>query len=1338
MQLNPYTVEQQLYRRAMKEKGVRPVRIDYRQASPPKTAAAQDSQDQEYQAPPSPERPRRPRERRPSEPEENGYDMVEAVRLAGLRRALKEASKRQKLTQDYSKKSKIASSPRVPRDAQPPIHQQEAGDIYDFTGSDSTATPLGPPNIRRPPSPTKAPGISNPGHDVMESYFNEPLNLDTEMHGVSATTQPPRPRSISIDSTASSHRTAVPHDGPDSGGSSAEDPSQETLISGDGRSKVVRQYKKRGTRGVLPASYKRIVGEASGNKNRDDNHRRIRGSSTPPPEDRRPGVARAKISSRAREPAVQDLFPQDDSDSGDEPQILGAAPPKPKGKQPARPKIYDLTGDDDIPEDNRIDYGLPPPERRRSNVHKAKRKAKLPGAPTKAPKRVRQGSPSRRGPRKPARPRLGIVEAVAYHKSVENKPLPTFVKVGARSALERRGRGKGSPSGKLFVLHEAEDTQDVLEELRKWRNGELPFGRDETVSHPDQPRYSQPRLPSPQRYGNSESSHRLAARAPSHRKAPPRVKRGQTKLLNFDFQRQKASEKRGRPNQPPPRPLAVVPVRDGFMTHRPVHRPQPAQFEREVPVSQRPRPTGIDDVYQNAWQRKRDLKKTQPSYSLQPVPPQARPTIRTSAPVVETSRSAQAPRIRKRAAKRVDIDIVERRQPPQQDLVVDDGEILDIVMVDDNSAKLQLTGLHPFGSKYSLNFDTLPLKNGTKFNAETFIGKGCLAVALKTPPSRFTTSSQGATYSIGGRSLSWGAYVDSVGTDFEAIMGLISDTAEKRPEGSDSEQSVGLDFVDQVYGFYGFVIKYISETLSFHDPRDVVSFSQRFLQSIENCCGRLSLGFSGPSDIEMIRKMNTRLVLQSNAFCMVMASQIFKLCSESPNVKDLGLPKTVRKIGRELLSRLLRCGVDKVRTCYDDQRRWDQFRRGIAWGSMGAPEADSDPVTADRMKRESQYYLVELWVVAIQTLNSTEAGEVSFWGILNEELHIDRVDKSCDVKVFERLWRNIFTLLPLHQFDESGVARPVNDERPLAENWAAVKVIAERPLQVYNSSKGGHFGTINDYIRMVYARCYHLITKWSWTNSDSLIPTLVKFFSDNGLANLNNEDDTGSPDFLLNLDKNPSTNLLPSDRCFHILLKVIVVGLRNMKATTAIERKKILRFVYRLLPIHGRQYLKEDPLRIDDLTALRNHHYLMETLYWAPPPECRPPLEYLRKTVDPETSHLKACDVSVRAWSNLVRFQLHSGESLEPLKEFMNWFDNLATATLDQYLNVRSEAEKQFKIAKQQQDSNLSDEDLEENIRINQKHLEALLNDLVKSLCNALASIPGQIPSAIVLLTQSK
>ena len=127
------------------------------------------------------------------------------------------------------------------------------------------------------------------------------------------------------------------------------------------------------------------------------------------------------------------------------------------------------------------------------------------------------------------------------------------------------------------------------------------------------------------------------------------------------------------------------------------------------------------------------------------------------------------------------------------------------------------------------------------------------------------------------------------------------------------------------------------------------------------------------------------------------------------------------------------------------------------------------------------------------------------------------------------------------------------------------------------------------------------------------------------------------------------------------------------------RQKDIRNLVARTLPNHDRQYNKEDTIHQHDLAALRNHHDLLCTLFWAAPPELRPGVHLIEKLVSPEHSHKEACLINLRAWGQLATFMIASGEIGTGYRPFISWLNNIFQHLLDQYLSAASDIEQQFK-----------------------------------------------------------
>jgi len=1123
-------------------------------------------------------------------------------------------------------------------------------------------------------------------------------------------------------------------------------PEESIASESEDESQEVRRLQRR-TAGVLPASWWKL--DKRQHPSSANGPRRDRRSLTPTRDPTpRPGVARARITSRPRSP-VGDVFPfSDDSDDSSgpaniQPQVLPSGRPRLLHRQ-HQIEVIEI---DDVIEDDRIDRMLPVAQRNRGLT---KRKQKDQNGPFQAPQDVGASGPStarnfgsglhlqqpritnhigtkrKSKKRKPKAPQLGIIDSVRHHR-VSNPEIspPTFLKVATRSARERRSKGRQSPSKKVFQLDTVADTQEVQSILREWREGTIAIRAHD--SSDGDPASDAPPTGSLSPTIDERPAGVLgldlglsSAGASASRRPRPR----QTTLTNIMRTRPLLSRVnnayRSRQKSQKRLNVTAVPTRQNTVTHRPFFMPELAQFEREEPpgvVAARLRKTSrqgqrlnLAGLLRTTARRHRNLGRfmdDEDLISLPPVLPSG--PVLALAPIpkaVKPSRSR-----RKRTPTRIDAETIERRQPPPEDrIIADDAEIESISEPAPSTTlgdKPVLIGLLPYGSKYTLSFDTTPLKPGTIFSSETFVGNGGLSKALNTKLQAFNHSS---SFRFGDKLVRWGVYEDSMAAEFESIMQDISEFVERaHEECGDVEAHM---WASRAYSFYVFFSNYLCQVVSFSDSIDLMSFGQRILQAINTSCDQ-ALPVLGGSTPLSLSNAPTRLALQLHVFSLLFAFQVYKLASGDLEAQErLDLNRTIRRLGHQLLGRLLRCGFDAIRECYEDQRVTANYERGI------------DP----------KHYLIEAWVIAIYTLDSVHCQDISFWQLLNNELQPLEIERALDIRIFEKHWRRVWTILPLYQFDEFGVVQgPVRDGN-LSENWALLRILVSRPLKVYSANMLGHSGTINAYCRTLYARCHHLITKWGWLNTDIIIPVLYEFFASKNLANLRNEETYGSPDFLQNLDRNPSLQMRDSDPCFHLLLKIVGLGLHAMKESTPI--KKIGNLVNRLMPNHGHQYPKDKELRVENLTALRNHHDLLSTLWWASPPRCRPPLEAIWYLVDPDLSHQQACIVSIRAWLNLMRFQLHSGEGLDILRPFMEWFDRFTNSALNQHHAARSEAEKHFSIAKERGDTELSKDIMEDNIRRNQQQLESILIDALKSLRGVLAGIKGQTQSAIVILTK--
>ena len=318
------------------------------------------------------------------------------------------------------------------------------------------------------------------------------------------------------------------------------------------------------------------------------------------------------------------------------------------------------------------------------------------------------------------------------------------------------------------------------------------------------------------------------------------------------------------------------------------------------------------------------------------------------------------------------------------------------------------------------------------------------------------------------------------------------------------------------------------------------------------------------------------------------------------------------------------------------------------------------------------------------------------------------------MSALELQWERLFVLLPFLDFDARGLIRLNQRKEETHDNWELVKGLVNTILTEYSGMGRSRPSTFNIYCRALFGRCLHLMKHWSWYRCESIIGLLFDFFAQRGLAPLDNEHAHGSPAYLEQLDQKSSLNFDQNDQCFHVLLKMIALGLYRMRQVY--PSRKIRDIVWRLMPNHGRVFRKEEDILASDMAALRNHHDLLCTLYRASPPEARPRIRVIQNLVEIETSHREACHINIRSWGNLLRYQLSTSEPSSALLPFAEWCRNIFESTMKQYRSARTEAESEARDAAEHGAFTVPKHVLESTILQNQRQSEAVLLDIITRL----------------------
>lgn len=1346
IQLHPYLLEVEQYRRALKARGLRPIQVATNSQRP---RNQDDSQDDEFhQEESQPQRPQLEHTQESTPPDSSAssvHNPPPRLDLSNLISGNEEeeefpdidAALRRRViggTQIHYKRRKTLETPDTNQNGRmlSSSASRARGKLKSLSLNRVLSTTSGPSNQDLlPPSPprTSSPANAEPTpvapprfrlpHGISSTAVPTPLPSSPEPL---ASTSVRRPRQVII----SSDEEAVNHQDVDAESSSSSESDQ--------KNRQLLRYRRK-MRGVLPASYLKL-----------DKQTRPQSPSVAPSEAQtatpRPtapvrGVAQRRVTSTSATPARQNSYVifSDNSESDDSvaelpsSRLLQTRLPSPiTGRPTGRPfkplevDEYDEI-DDMLPTNGRAHFREPGSKKKQSKLPSTftrtksssnraqlgqKRKAPVHPTAQKSTSRHEPGASIKRKPaaKKPKPVKLSILDATTTNdpKSPRAISRPQFVRLAARQARNRPDHGRHSPSNKDIRLATREDTQDALEPLLSWRAGNLsrswiPLPQDtrpdDSVRNDEDtmieelndqensvitssPQHRRPGQPRPLMGTKPRQSRQLSEKDNPARKRTARdlLRANQRKLLERDHRMRPAqleSVAQSTHLDLDPLTFAAPPSRlmEIFARDR---RDQPAskfRLERflkdkgdlpEVPVpNQSENPdtnmTGIDNVVSHA-------------------------------------------RIRKRLARRIDVETTRFRQPNEPlpaDVPSVSAQDPENINSDNPPAKAILQGLGPFGTRYPTDFDVRPLEIGTYFATGTFVGSGdfndCLTLRgrdLDVPAGRITVE-------VVGRSLHWSAWNEDVSAGLSSILSACTEDLHSvgEYESTEMRQTAIGDTTARFNYFLRSIVRYLSGCLHFLDPIDRSSSLSRLSRFVDEFVDMVEVETIILRSLSDVRTHIERFVIDSLSYLLCMTVQLVRI-SQHPaadvKMQTLLVEECVR-LSTKIMAAALPTRLIPVREFLEAHREHARRESGI--------QAQDVAITS-----------IVIVNHALTTVNaSTKLSDII-------STHLGRsIMKTCNIHSLDQVWYDAFCLQPLLEIDAKGIFRPRSRFQSANDNWNLIKVLLQRMFELYPATSKARSPTLNDYVRACLARVYHLITRWGWRRCETALSTIYDFFAGNNLSQLYKEEGKGSPRFLENLDKSPTIELEVSDCAFHIFLKLLVVGLRSLQEV--LPKNKVRGFAWRFIPNHGRTYRKEQEVTHIALNALRNHHDLLCTLYWVMPSDCGPRLQMIKDLVDHDNSHREACRLSVHAWGMLARYLLSQSEPFNDQDVLGSWYRDMISTTISQYRLARSEAEAQYTAARSRGSSEITPEMLEMTITANQRSIFAILQDLLLAMRNA-------------------
>ncbi|MCJ1243989.1 hypothetical protein MMC30_001186 [Trapelia coarctata] len=1357
IQLRPYALEGEIYRQTLKARGMKPIRIDQEQAeedgvfdlpetnnSPEKESQASSADTTTNIGSSSPCRASSLPTSEPSRPhsqvdEDEFPDVSTLLRTAPG--AIIQGNKRRKVAHTFSRSSKRLGV---------------AGLSPESVVADNSAHPnLGlsgtPQGLQDDPNSPLA--STNLGHiPPSTSVFRYPPGMTPVQQITPAkSSEVKRPRIIDIDdeSDFDDAVSQVPSDRRRGSETLATESSCESESESESEGENEIQAAQRKCRGTLPASYIRL--DLNARYKTAALAKAVPRKSLSPIKDRpEKGVARLipshKYRAGSKAPSLPVEIPDDSSSDRDMDMEMDAGHYPLDTHETLRHRLVSPSLRDtvEVIEDNRIDFMLPPRPRStkvqtRTKDHQSKligsgkimkskhkdtslfrKRNDVKGRQPKISEHIFRRPKFPPTPLQRRLPQWGILDVT---DSANMRAAPPFVRLAARTASSRAGKGKHSPSNKHLQLATREDTADAQEVLKTWKRGMIPHQRQGMDSANATP---STRTPLAACSGNNQrrksafyptDEDRDRAETPSFKHR--REDLSSTPKLSSNRQFTPLDELLGRhintkkeQGAPPVRHVKRVKGRiaSSLRTSAP-SRPAMLELNRSLIASAKT--STIDD-------RQARVKDFLGSSRSSPAPLPLADTHGGRSDIIREGPSlpAATKRIqnRKRRPNKVDISGPGFRQDSPCNVTSD--KVLATLEEVDYMCKSPSTleGLGPFGTQYSTTFAITAFPPSVRLNRASFVGSGEFSRSLELTNTRdWDLQGNTATVGLGDVSFQWGPWNDTVssqlgiaydrlGRALRAPEVIQNGTASRLSNPSDTRSAVSIQRS---------IINYITNSLFFLDPVDRCPFIQRCIglmsalnsdlsyQNLEPACKSSRI-----ADGCRLQEMYIQISMQN----LAMVYQISRLALHSsvPGTIKAELLTLLDQAARRTLSLCLGNGTGEIL----------KFLRGCV--------AQFEPAEKIKGCDEAEAIVVVHHVLAHRST------PMIFWDEVNAILQRPQFEGVANVNVLDHQWQQMVSLLPLFDFDTHGTVRDRNGSsgEPL-ENWSLVKGLVQPVLHAYVENPRGQGPTFNAYFRTLLARCFNLVREWKWQRCESIVQAFFDFFASINLGHLRNEAAHGSPPFLEHLTPDLQLSVGREDRCFHIFLKLLGLGLSEMR--NVYTNKRISGIVWRMMPNHDRHHPKEEAISLEDLDALRNHHDLLCVLYWASPSDVRPRLGVLRNLVHLENSHKEACHISIRAWSNLVNFQISTAEPVSNLEPFAEWCDDILAQIIRQHNLARSEVETQVRAAELSTRSAVAQDVLESTIAKNQRQIEAVLSDALVSLRKAIDAVSTAEQAQILL-----
>ncbi|KAH0294801.1 hypothetical protein KCU62_g340, partial [Aureobasidium sp. EXF-3399] len=1040
IQLHPYLIDLEQYRRTLKARGLRPIQIATNSQRP---RDQHDSQDAEFhQEESQPRRHQLEHTQESTPPDSSASPVRQQPPRLDLSSLLAEdqdefpdidaAIRRHVIggTQIHHKRRKTLETPHTDHNGRelPSSTARARGRLKSLNlNRTQTITNGGLRQDLLLPSP---PRTSSPANVEVTPAAPPRFRLP---HGLtSAAVQTPLPSSPELPPSTSVRRSrqiVLSSDDDDPSNANAGVQVSSSSESDQNDRQLMRMRRK--IKGVLPASYLKL-----------DRQVRQPSPSVAPSEARletpRPtapvrGVAQRRIGSNSITLARQNshvVFSDNSGSDGSDaelaaPRLLQTRLPSPiTGRPQGRP--FETP---EVDEHDEIDDMLPTVGRSHFRLPGNKRQSKLPSTFTRTKssshaahtgqKRKVTGDTTARTSASYSNPRTITKAATRMPKPIKlsildvttsNEPKspreiskPQFVRLAARQARNRPDHGRHSPTNKDVRLATREDTQDALEPLMSWQAGNLSrswkppaqhsraVGNDTNASEPVRPDDRQ-----------EESADRGA---PIHR----------------------------RPGQPRPfvgaRPTRSQQLREGSNNARKRtapgilranqrnilernHRMRPAQLETAARVTNRvlepptfaAAPSRLMEIFardrpdQPASKFRLERFLNDRDDRAEAAVPDQMPGHDTD--MTGTEKVALPSRPRKRLARRFDVETAKFRQP-NEPLPVNvpsiSAEGPEPANLHDTPEHETLTGLGAFGTRYPTDFDVRPLEVGTYLATSTFVGSGdfsdCLTLRnrdLDMPAGRITVE-------VTGRLLHWSAWDEEVSAGLGTILSASANELHGvgEFEGEEMRQTAIEDTIARFDYFLRSIVRYLSGCIHFLDPIDRSSSLDRLSRFVDE--------FEEMVEAEIVR-LKSHSHIRAHVDRLVVDTLLYLLCITAQSVVVSRHPAAVLRQQTLFMQKCVRLSSKVIAAALPSRlttiREFLETHREHAKRDSGIQEQD---------------IAIKSIVIVNHVLRTIDASN-KLADILTTHLG-HAIAKSCNIHSLDQIWYDLFSVQPLLEID---------------------------------------------------------------------------------------------------------------------------------------------------------------------------------------------------------------------------------------------------------------------------------------------------------------------------------